>query len=198
MSNEKTLYARLGRYDAIAAVVDNLLPRLISDQRLGRFWAHRGEDGLRREKQLLIDFLCQSAGGPLLECAPRAGERPSQIEYRPISGFHDLNSGFKLVRRNIADGRMKALPVIDFLEKKRKPFDHILVRFVIPEMHLLVLQSFVERFHEGVVVRITLCRHADLEAVLAEHSHIGRRGVLNAAIGVMDAAASFAGFQSHS
>jgi hemoglobin len=66
MSNEKTLYARLGRYDAIAAVVDNLLPRLISDQRLGRFWAHRGEDGLRREKQLLIDFLCQSAGGPLL------------------------------------------------------------------------------------------------------------------------------------
>ena len=46
--------------------MDNLLPRLMSDQRLGRFWAHRGEDGLRREKQLLIDFLCQSAGGPLL------------------------------------------------------------------------------------------------------------------------------------
>jgi hemoglobin len=66
MSDEKNLYARLGRYDAIAAVVDNLLPRLMSDQRLGRFWAHRGEDGLRREKQLLIDFLCQSAGGPLL------------------------------------------------------------------------------------------------------------------------------------
>jgi len=66
MSNEKTLYALLGGYDAIAAVVDNLLPRLMSDQRLGRFWAHRGEDGLRREKQLLIDFLCQSAGGPLL------------------------------------------------------------------------------------------------------------------------------------
>ena len=66
MSDEKTLYARLGSYDAIAAVVDNLLPRLMSDQRLGRFWAHRGEDGLRREKQLLIDFLCQSAGGPLL------------------------------------------------------------------------------------------------------------------------------------
>ena len=58
-----------------------------------------------------------------MECAPRAGERPSQVEYRPISGFHVLNSGFKLVRRNIADGRMKALPVIDFLEKKRKPFD---------------------------------------------------------------------------
>ena len=66
MSNEKSLYARLGGYDAIAAVVDNLLPRLISDEMLGRFWAHRGEDGVRREKQLLIDFLCHSAGGPLL------------------------------------------------------------------------------------------------------------------------------------
>jgi hemoglobin len=66
MSDEKTLYARLGGYDAIAAVSDNLLPRLMSDARLGRFWAHRSEDGLRREKQLLIDFLCSCAGGPLL------------------------------------------------------------------------------------------------------------------------------------
>ena len=36
-----TLYARLGGYDAIAAVVDNLLPRLASDPELGRFWKHR-------------------------------------------------------------------------------------------------------------------------------------------------------------
>ena len=62
----KSLYARLGGYDAIAAVADNLVSRLMSDARLGRFWAHRGEDGVRREKQLLIDFLCHSAGGPLL------------------------------------------------------------------------------------------------------------------------------------
>ncbi|HYR92266.1 MAG TPA: group 1 truncated hemoglobin [Terriglobia bacterium] len=66
MSDEKTLYARLGGYDAIAAVADNLLPRLMSDKRLGRFWAHRGDDGVKREKQLLIDFLCHCAGGPLL------------------------------------------------------------------------------------------------------------------------------------
>lgn len=60
-----TLYARLGGYDAIAAVADDLLPRLMSDAQLGRFWAHRGADGLRREKQLLVDFLCAGAGGPL-------------------------------------------------------------------------------------------------------------------------------------
>ena len=61
----RTLYARLGGYDAIAAVADDLLPRLMSDSQLRRFWANRGADGLRREKQLLIDFLCASAGGPL-------------------------------------------------------------------------------------------------------------------------------------
>jgi hemoglobin len=33
---------------------------------LGRFWQHRGEDGILRERQLLINFLCSSAGGPLM------------------------------------------------------------------------------------------------------------------------------------
>lgn len=61
-----TLYQRLGGYDAIAAVADNLVGRLIADDQLGRFWAHRGTDGLNREKQLLIDFLCASSGGPML------------------------------------------------------------------------------------------------------------------------------------
>ena len=46
-------------------MADDLLPRLQADPQLGRFWAHRGEDGVKREKQLLIDFLCASAGGPM-------------------------------------------------------------------------------------------------------------------------------------
>ena len=61
-----TLYERLGGYDAVAAVADALLTRLRADAQLGRFWENRGEDGIAREKQLLIDFLCASAGGPLL------------------------------------------------------------------------------------------------------------------------------------
>ena len=63
--SKKTLYERLGGYDAICAVANDLLPRLQADSRLARFWQHRGEDGIRREKQLLIDFLCSSAGGPV-------------------------------------------------------------------------------------------------------------------------------------
>ena len=62
---ERTLYERLGGYDAIAAVASDLLPRLQGDPLLGRFWQHRGSDGVAREKQLLVDFLCSSAGGPL-------------------------------------------------------------------------------------------------------------------------------------
>jgi len=67
--SEKTLYERLGGYDAVAAVANDLLPRLQADSRLGRFWDHRGEDGVAREKQLLVDFLCSNAGGPLFYTA---------------------------------------------------------------------------------------------------------------------------------
>jgi hemoglobin len=61
----ETLYSRLGGYDAIAAVSEALLQQLQTDPQLGRFWKHRGKDGMRREKRLLIDFLCASAGDPL-------------------------------------------------------------------------------------------------------------------------------------
>ena len=64
--SDKSLYERLGGYDAISAVANDLLPRLQTDSQLGRFWSHRGQDGVAREKQLLIDFLCSSAGGPML------------------------------------------------------------------------------------------------------------------------------------
>jgi hemoglobin len=30
-----------------------------------RFWQNRAEDSLRREKQLLVNFLCACSGGPL-------------------------------------------------------------------------------------------------------------------------------------
>ena len=63
--SDETLYQRLGGYDAIAAVADDLLPRLQNDAQLARYWLHRGADGLNREKQLLVDFLCNVAGGPV-------------------------------------------------------------------------------------------------------------------------------------
>ena len=61
----QSLYHRLGGYDAIAAVANAFLPRLQNDDKLRRFWDHRGMDGIEREKQLLIDFLSNAAGGPV-------------------------------------------------------------------------------------------------------------------------------------
>jgi hemoglobin len=63
--DNKSLYERLGGCDAICAVANDLLPRLMADGSLGRFWKHRGDDGIAWEKQLLIDFLCSAAGGPM-------------------------------------------------------------------------------------------------------------------------------------
>lgn len=65
MSDSDSLYARLGGYDAFAAVADDLLPRLMGDELLARFWQNRPEDSILREKQLLVDFLCANAGGPM-------------------------------------------------------------------------------------------------------------------------------------
>jgi hemoglobin len=63
--SEKTLYERLGGYDGISGFVNDLLPRLQKDAELGRFWQNRSDDGIAREKQLLIDYLCTNAGGPV-------------------------------------------------------------------------------------------------------------------------------------
>jgi len=65
LGNQKTLYERLGGYDGILAFVNDLVPRLLADSQLGRFWQNRGDEGIAREKQLLIDYLCASAGGPM-------------------------------------------------------------------------------------------------------------------------------------
>jgi hemoglobin len=61
----KSLYERLGGYDAIFAVTNDLLNRMEKDPQLGRFWQHRGTDGVKRERQLIVDFLVAATGGPL-------------------------------------------------------------------------------------------------------------------------------------
>ncbi len=62
---EASLYERLGGYEGIVAFTNDLLPRMQADPQLGRFWKNRGEDGMAREHQLLIDYLCASAGGSM-------------------------------------------------------------------------------------------------------------------------------------
>ena len=61
----KSLYERLGGYDAIAAVTDDLLARLLNDPQLGVFWKGHSENSLRRDRQLVVNFMCEAAGGPV-------------------------------------------------------------------------------------------------------------------------------------
>jgi hemoglobin len=63
--SQKSLYERLGGYDGLTTFANDLLPRLQGDSQLGRFWKNRGDDGIAREKQLLVDYLCACAGGPM-------------------------------------------------------------------------------------------------------------------------------------
>jgi len=96
--SEKSLYERLGGYDAVSAVANDLLPRLRGDSQLARFWDHRGDDGIEREKQLLIDFLCSSAGGPVYYTGrdmktSHSGMRISESDWTAFRGHLDATLG---------------------------------------------------------------------------------------------------------
>ena len=58
-----TLYKRLGGYDAIAAVVDNFVPRLVKDPMLGKYFVH-SQDTLMHIRQPAVDMICAATGGP--------------------------------------------------------------------------------------------------------------------------------------
>ena len=62
----KSLYTRLGGYDAIAAATDDLLERLTSDPQIGIYWRGHSKDSMKRDRQLIVDFLCEALGGPII------------------------------------------------------------------------------------------------------------------------------------
>jgi hemoglobin len=61
-----SLYKRLGGYDALAAVTDDFLGRLIKDERLGKFFNGVSLDSQKRIRQLVLDQLCAATGGPCI------------------------------------------------------------------------------------------------------------------------------------
>ena len=63
---EKSLYQRVGGYDAIAAVVDDFVGRLVSDKQFARFFEGHSTDSLKRIRQHIVDQFCAAAGGPCL------------------------------------------------------------------------------------------------------------------------------------
>jgi hemoglobin len=61
---QDSLYKRLGGYDALAAVTDDFIGRLVTDPKLGRFFIGFSTDSKARIRQHIVDFLCVATGGP--------------------------------------------------------------------------------------------------------------------------------------
>ena len=61
---QKSLYARLGGYDAVAAVVDDFVGRLVTDKAFERFFVGHSTDSKKRIRQHIVDQFCAAAGGP--------------------------------------------------------------------------------------------------------------------------------------
>jgi hemoglobin len=63
---EKSLYERLGGRPAIQAVANDLVDRILLDQRVNKWFAHAAAspENASAYKAKLADFLCQNTGGP--------------------------------------------------------------------------------------------------------------------------------------
>lgn len=63
---EKSLYERLGGYDAVAAVVDEFIKRLGEDKQLGRFLTGLSTDSKKKLRQHVLNQFCAATGGPCI------------------------------------------------------------------------------------------------------------------------------------
>ena len=63
-ASQPSLYKRLGGYDALAAVTDDFIVRLIGDKRLAKFFSGVSTNSKLRIRQLVVDQLCFATGGP--------------------------------------------------------------------------------------------------------------------------------------
>ena len=91
MAQERTLYQRLGGYDAIVAVVSEFADKLFKDPKLERFFGGMSHDTRKRFKQLNVDLVCNATGGPceyLGRSMPQAhqGARIRDSDFDQVAG----------------------------------------------------------------------------------------------------------------
>ena len=66
MLQEKSLYERVGGYNALAAVVDDFIGRLVADKRFEKFFVGHSTDSTKRIRQHILDQFCAATGGPCI------------------------------------------------------------------------------------------------------------------------------------
>jgi hemoglobin len=65
-AQEKTLYERVGGYDALAKVVDDFVGRLVMDKQFEKFFVGHADDSKKRIRQHILDLFCEKTGGPCI------------------------------------------------------------------------------------------------------------------------------------
>lgn len=66
VQDKKSLYDRVGGYNALALVVDDFIGRLSADQRFIKFFDGHSTDSLKRIRQHILDQFCAATGGPCI------------------------------------------------------------------------------------------------------------------------------------
>ena len=63
-AQEKSLYERVGGYNALAAVVDDFIGRLVGDKQFEKFFVGHSIDSKKKIRQHILDQFCAATGGP--------------------------------------------------------------------------------------------------------------------------------------
>ena len=63
-AQEKSLYERVGGYNALAAVVEDFVGRLVADKQFEKFFMGHSTDSKKRIRQHILDQFCVATGGP--------------------------------------------------------------------------------------------------------------------------------------
>ena len=63
-SDQETLYQRLGGYDVVAAIIDDMGPRALNDPAFSMFFTDIDEEAGKAARQHSVNLVCELAGGP--------------------------------------------------------------------------------------------------------------------------------------
>lgn len=92
---EKSLYQRLGGYEAISAVVNDFAGKLFTDPKVGAFFKGMGDDTKQSFIQKNINLVCNVTGGPC-----KVLSRPAKTVH---TGLGITEADFNVVANHLVD-----------------------------------------------------------------------------------------------
>jgi len=95
VEEEKSLYIRLGGYEAISLVVNDFAPKLFNDPQVGSFFKGMGTDTRNSFIQKNINLVCNVTGGPC-----KIISRPAKTIH---SGLGITEKEFNIVVNHLVD-----------------------------------------------------------------------------------------------